>query len=175
MKNKLTFVVSGLVMIYSLQGLSQNYLESETVTPPCLSGGQELNVNNAAVLQWKTSTQNQYRNRGHIQGVLVRDFPDHSGHHHYEVQIGGNPKDLIEVIYNEQFGPVPAAQPGAQFEACGDYITSTAQSGPYPASPDGAIIHWIHKSPNLKKHDSGYLIVNGVVCGQNSAGAGPKH
>jgi hypothetical protein len=79
------------------------------------------------------------------------------------------------VIYNEQFGAVPATRAGDQFEACGDYITSNAPSGQYPASPDGAIVHWIHQSPNPKSHDSGYLIVNGVVCGQNAAGAGPKH
>lgn len=172
--NQHFIVVAALVAVFSFNAKADSF-ESENAIPPCLSGGQELNVNNEAVLQWKSSTKNQYHNRGHIKGVLVRDLPDHSGHHHYEVQIGGNPKDLIEVIYNEQFGAVPATNPGAQIEACGDYITSNAPAGHYPVSPDGAIVHWIHKSPNPQSHDSGYLIVNGIVCGQDSAGAGPKH
>jgi hypothetical protein len=54
---------------------------------------------------------------------------------------------------------------GAQIEACGDYITSNAPSGHFPASPDGAIVHWVHQSPNPKSHDSGFIVVNGVVCG----------
>ena len=80
---------------------------AQSAVPSCLSGAQELLVNNAAVIQWKNNSKNQYRNRAHIQGTLVKVFPDHSGHHHYEIQIGGNQSDLIEVIYNEQFGPVP--------------------------------------------------------------------
>lgn len=142
--------------------------------PNCLSGGQELLVNNEAVIGWKSTTKNQYRNRAHVSGTLVKDFPDHSGHHHYEVQIGANQNDKIEVIYNEQFGPVPAATAGSTFEACGDYITSNAPAGHFPASPDGAIVHWVHESPNPSGHDSGYLIVNGVVCGQGASNAGPK-
>lgn len=147
---------------------------SQSVIPSCLAGGQELLVNNTAVIQWKNNTQNQYRNRAHIQGTLVKVFPDQSGHHHYEIQIGSSQTDLIEVIYNEQFGPVPNVTVGAQVEACGDYITSNTPAGHFPASPDGAIIHWVHKSPNPKAHDSGFIVFNGVVCGQNSSGAGPK-
>ena len=171
MNIQMSLAAAAIVMTFSIQG----YCQSVAQTPSCLAGGQELLVNNEAVLNWKTNTKNQYRNRGHIKGTLVKHLPDHSGHHHYEVQIGSNQNDLIEVIYNEQFGPVPAANAGAEFEACGDYITSNAPAGHFPASPDGAIVHWVHQSPNPKSHDSGYLIVNGVVCGQNSSGAGPKH
>ena len=140
----------------------------------CLAGGQGLGINNAAVLQWKVSTNNQYRNRGHILGNLVKAYPDHSGHHHFEVQIGSKPTDTIEVIYNEEFGAVPSVQPGAKVEACGDYITSNAQAGGYPASPDGAIVHWVHQSPDPARHDSGFLEIDGELYGQNASGAGPK-
>ena len=37
------------------------------------------------------------------------------------------------------------------------HITSTAQSGPYPASPDGAILHWVHMNPQSKGHPPGLL------------------
>ncbi len=165
--------IAVLVFAFSSQGFSQ-VVDSTLAVPACLAGGQELKVNNDSVIQWKNSTRNQYRNRAHIQGTLLRDLPDHSGHHHYEVQIGTSSSDVIEVIYNEQFGTVPEAAVGSNFEACGDYITSNAPAGHFPASPDGAIVHWVHKSPNPRSHDSGYLVVNGVLCGQNSGGAGPK-
>ncbi len=165
-----TFVTAQLAAV-----LFSTLCLAQTAAPSCLAGGQELLVNNTAVLQWKNNSKNQYRNRAHIQGTLAKVYPDHSGHHHFEIQIGGNQNDLIEVIYNEQFGPVPAAAIGAQIEACGDYITSNAPAGHFPASPDGAIVHWVHKSPNLQSHDSGFIVVNGVVCGQNSSGAGPKN
>jgi hypothetical protein len=173
--NKKDFMsIKAILKINLAIGFFSTISFAQSAPPSCLAGGQELLVNNAAVIQWKNSTKNQYRNRAHIQGTLVKVFPDHSGHHHYEIQIGENQADLIEVIYNEQFGPVPSVNPGAEVEACGDYITSNAPAGHFPTSPDGAIVHWVHKSPNPKSHDSGFIVVNGVVCGQNSSGAGPK-
>lgn len=141
--------------------------------PDCLAAGQILAPNDAQVIDWKNTTQNQFHSRAHIQGTLVKAYPDHSGHHHFEVKIGANDSDTIEVIYNEAFGSVPQVQPGSQIEACGDYITAKTQSGPYPASPDGAIVHWVHKAPNTG-HESGFLIIDGVVCGQEPGKAGPK-
>ena len=140
----------------------------------CLAGGQALNVNNANVLQWKSSTHNQYRNRAHINGTLIKSYPDHSGHDHFEVQIGDQSKDTVEVIYNEEFGAIPDIPQGATFEACGDYITANSQAGGYPPSPDGAIVHWVHQSPNPGRHDSGFLIINGQLYGQGASGVGPK-
>ena len=166
--------IKALVTVHLALGFFVSLSVAQSTIPSCLSGGQELLVNNTSVIQWKNNTQNQYRNRAHIQGTLVKVFPDHSGHHHYEIQIGKNQTDLIEVIYNEQFGPVPSLSLGAQMEACGDYITSNAPAGHFPASPDGAIIHWVHRSPNPNSHDSGFIIANGIVYGQSSSGAGPK-
>ncbi len=168
--------VKNIVSIFLIQILLTSYGYAAPFTPSCLANGRELLVNNEAVIQWKHSTKNQYRNRAHIQGKVVRFFPDHTGHHHYEVQIGGNQNDLIEVIYNEEFGAVPKASIGATFEACGDYITSNATKGHLPASPDGAIVHWVHKSTNLASHDSGYIIVDGILCGQDdSQASGRRH
>ena len=87
-------------------------------------------------------------------------FPDHSGHRHFSLKIGPADDNHIEVIYNLSFGNLPVPHLGDNVEACGDYITSIAQTGSYPPSPDGAIIHWVHRSPS--GHDSGYVILNGT-------------
>ena len=133
--------------------------------PVCLDAqGNPLSVNNAQVLAWKASTPDRYRNRAHILGVITRIYRDATGHHHWEVQLSNVSRGTVEVIYDEKFGPVPQAQIGMTVEACGDYITSP-QGGSWP-SPDGAIVHWIHIS-DTSRHPSGYLILNGQLCGQN--------
>jgi hypothetical protein len=134
--------------------------------PDCTSRGQQTPINNSQVLDWKYHTKNQFHSRGHIQGIITLLYPDHTGHHHIETKIGPAATDTIEVIYNEDFGPVPNSMAvGSTIEACGDYITSNAQSGGFPASPDGALVHWVHRSPN-PKHDSGFMVIDGVLCGQ---------
>jgi hypothetical protein len=140
---------------------------------PGFNGGS-VGVNNDQVLQWESNTANQYLNRGHVVGNVVELYPDQNGHEHFAIQIGPDAGDRVEIVYNEDFGNVPTPSQGDQVEACGDYITSTAQSGPYPPSPDNAIIHWVHESPNPGKHPSGYLMVNGQLYGQDTEDAGPK-
>jgi hypothetical protein len=140
--------------------------------PPCMSGGSAIGINNNQVIQWESSTPNQFLARGHVSGPVVQVYPDQNGHHHFAIQIGSDSR--LEVIYNEDFGSVPQMSEGMNVEACGDYITSTAQSAQYPASPDGAIIHWVHQSPNLAKHASGFLMVDGVLYGQDAENAGPQ-
>ena len=143
-------------------------------TPSCLSGnGQALSVNNDQVLIWKETSKDQFHSRGHIKGELVKIFPDATGHHHMSVSIGPNSQDTIEVIYNEDFGSMPELQIGQIIEACGDYITSRGEVGRYPASPDGAIVHWVHQSTN-PNHLSGYVIIDGTVCGQEAENAPSK-
>lgn len=126
----------------------------------CMDHGKPLAIINAQVLQWKTDTANAFLARARISGVVDQHFPDHSGHRHFSLKIGPQPTDHIEVIYNLSFGKLPVPNIGDKAEACGDYITSISQTGPYPASPDGAIIHWVHQAPN--GHEPGYLILNGV-------------
>ena len=166
--------LNGRSAVWLVLFLSRAGFSADTVIPDCLAGGLPLANNNVQVLQWKTNTNNQYRNRGHVSGPIEQIYPNINGHAHFEIQIGDTATDTLEVIYNESFGPLPELKTGMNIEACGDYITSTAQSGPYPPSPTGAIIHWIHRSPNLKKHDSGYLAIDGILYGQDAAHAGPK-
>jgi hypothetical protein len=132
----------------------------------CMANGKALPIDNATVLKWKKTSANQFRARGHVQGTLIKTYPDYTGHHHYQVQIGTGKDEMIEIIYNEEFGIVPQASAGAKFEACGDYITSNKATPRGKPSPDGAIIHWVHRSNNLQAHDSGYIVVNGMMCGQ---------
>ncbi len=134
----------------------------------CMANGQALAINNDKVLQWKASTPNQYHDRGHVSGPVMRVFDDRPGHTHFEIQIGKSPNDVLEVVYNTEFGQLPDIQVGMQVEACGDYITATAKAGPYPPSPSGAIIHWVHTNPSGRGHDSGFLIIDGVLYGQEN-------
>lgn len=155
MKNFVVFF--SLILSFSLFAASPDVA--------CLNKGKELKIDNATVLDWKYKSANQYHDRGHIAGTLLYVYPDQNGHHHYQVQIGNNNKDTIEVIYNKGFGDIPQIRLGSPFEACGDYITSNAPGGGYDASPDGAIIHWVHRSKNTKTHDAGFLVINGVIYG----------
>ncbi len=159
-----------LVLLSVLSLVLTSYAWCEV--PTCMAKGQVLENNNEQVLIWKKSTANQFLARGHVSGTVTQLFPDHSGHNHFEILIGTGPDDTLEVIYNQSFGKLPAIHLGMEVEACGDYITSTAQSGSYAPSPDGAIIHWIHRNPSGHGHDSGYLAIDGVTYGQgNGAGA----
>jgi hypothetical protein len=131
----------------------------------CRDDGQPLALNNEQVLQWKTTTPNQFLSRGHVKGLFVQAYQDRNGHHHWQMQIGPKPTDMIEVIYSLAFGPAPQAPAvGAHMIACGDYITSN-KDAKFPASPDGAVIHWIHRSKNPRNHDSGYLWIEGRYYG----------
>jgi hypothetical protein len=137
----------------------QLFAESAIVDEICLDKGRVLDVMNEQVIKWKSSTANAFLARAKVQGLVDEVFPDHNGHRHFSVKIGPNNSDHIEVVYNLSFGKMPLANIGDEVQACGDYITSIAQTGSYPPSPDGAIIHWVHRSTG--RHDSGYVILNG--------------
>ena len=133
--------------------------------PACFdSGHTALAVNNVQVDYWRVTSQNQFHARAHIRGALLRLYQDQGNHSHFSVQIGVDDKHSVEVIYNQEFGELPQLKLGDEVEACGDYITSSAPSGPYPASPDGAIVHWVHRSTR-NGHESGYIVLGGVVYG----------
>ena len=137
--------------------------------PLCMSQGQPLPVNNEQVLDWKHTSRNQFKSRGHVQGTVGDVYKDASGHRHFQIVLGANAKDTLEVIYNQKFGAIPASalKRGALVETCGDYITSNAKAGRYQPSPDGAIIHWVHEATN-GRHDSGYVAIEGTVYGYGS-------
>lgn len=156
----------GLIKGLSIGLLFTFVAQAADKVPPCMAGGKEFGPNNLQILEWKARTKNSFVARGHILGRLVRRYSNKNGHSHFSVLIGKTPTDTIEVIYNESFGETPPLTAGAVVEACGDYITSNQPSGPYPASPDGAIIHWVHFNPGVRGHEDGYVVVNGKLTGQ---------
>ena len=169
-----------IAMILSLTFTSLIAFGATDVDPTCLDqGAKELAINNDQVANWKATTANQFLSRGHVSGTISQIFPDHSGHNHFEIQMDVKGNDTLEIIYNQSFGALPSLKKGMKVEACGDYITSNAQSGAFPPSPDGAILHWIHGTsgghgggafhkPALsgKQHPGGYLEIDDKVYGQ---------
>jgi len=137
----------------------------------CMSQGQQLPIMNEQVLQWRSSQPSGFKTRALINGTVDEVFPDATGHRHFSIRIGANADDHIEVIYNESFGAMPEPQSGEAVAACGDFIVATQQNGGYPASPDGAIIHWVHAS-DTPNHDSGFVILNGQIYGYAAHGSG---
>lgn len=129
--------------------------------------GKPLAINATEVIQWKHSTPNQFEARAHIKGKVSKLYESKSGHRHFEVTFtDGSDEDTIEIVYNEGFGEMPSdLNLDTDAEACGDYITATAASGPYPPSPDGAIIHWVHENPSGKGHPDGFVVLNNKLYG----------
>jgi len=139
---------------------------SAFTVPECLDNEDTaIPVDNAKALNFKTTKPNQSLARAHVQGNIDTLYPNHSGHQHFSIRIGNEPNDKIEVVYSIDYGIIKNPEPGMSVEACGDLIVSNAAAGGYPASPVGAIIHWIHRSDN-DKHQSGFVMVNGTLYGQ---------
>lgn len=162
MKRMLALLVA---VYFAPLAISAQFLKS----PVCPTNDSHLPVNNAQILEWKRTTKNQFQQRGHVEGVIVDIYPNHSGHRHFSVQIGRNEEDTIELIYNEDFGRIRRLEEGMKVRACGDYITATAPKGPYPKSPDNAILHWVHMNPRDSGHLPGYVQIDGKMYGQENA------
>jgi len=144
-------------------------------TPECLSDGKPIAIDDQAVITMKTTTPNQYLARAHVNGTITNIFADETGHNHFEITMGPNPGDTLEVIYNISFGQLPTLQMGMSVEACGDFINSFAATSEYPESPDNAIIHWIHRNPSDKGHASGFLMIDGTLYGQGKGNVTPNN
>ncbi len=144
--------------------------------PQCLDNNRTpLPVNNAKVLQWRESTQDQFQDRGFVQGVITNVYPDQTGHAHFALNLDQSSGGDIEIIYNQEFGRLPNLQPGMTVVACGDYITAGPRSR--LPSPMGAIIHWVHYNPGDRdggRHPNGYLIINGQTFGFSAQTAGNR-
>lgn len=137
--------------------------------PICMyNATQALGVNNTEVLYWRDtqSVPNGYLDRANVTGSVLGVYPDATGHNHFLIQIGPNSTDVLEVIYSQDFGPLPQITRGMQVHVCGDFIKSDAPYHGYPASPAGAIVHWVHASDN-PNHPAGYVELDGVVYGQD--------
>lgn len=139
--------------------------------PDCLDKKNKMAINNAEVIQWGKSTPNAWKARAYVTGKVSRVFPARNDHDHFEIRLGNGTGEVIEVVYNQHFGKLPELKEGMMITACGDYITSTEQTGPYPPSPSGSIIHWIHYNPGDrgKSHEHGFTVVDGKLYGYDPA------
>lgn len=140
---------------------------ADDALPPCMDTGRSLKVINQLVAKWKTSTRNEFMSRARVTGVLSKIYGTKGDHAHFQIELD-NTNTTLEVVYNLEFGRLPRLAVGMEIEACGDYITSY-RAARYPPSPDGALIHWIHRSNS--RHEHGYLAVDGRLFGQ---GAGTR-
>jgi hypothetical protein len=137
--------------------------------PACMGPDGPIPINNGQVLDWKTTTPNTYLDRAHVRGTVGDVYPDKNGHHHFQLVMGPSSSETVEIIFNEDFGTTPDIENGMSVEACGDFINEFQPANGYPASPDGAIVHWVHQS-NSPKHASGYLIIDGTLYGGSPNG-----
>jgi hypothetical protein len=143
---------------------STSALALEGSAPNCVDNSkQPLAINNQQVIQWKETSKNEFHARGHVNGTVTKIYPVETGHQHFQLTMEGT-SQTVEIVYEMTFGKINL-QVGNSVEACGDYITSNAPYQSYPVSPDGALIHWVHKADN--NHPPGFVIVNNVVYGQN--------
>lgn len=134
--------------------------------PQCFAGKTAIEINNEQILHFKVTQPNQALTRGNIVGVITRTFPDKNGHTHFEINVGQKATDVVEVIFNDEFGPVNIElKQGMRVQACGDFINSSKPAKQYPASPSGAIIHWLHLNPKNQGHEHGYLWIEGKLFG----------
>jgi hypothetical protein len=141
--------------------------------PACLDGPDEMRVDNARVLKFKTTTPNQYLDRAFVEGN-VTEAPDvKNGHDHFIISIGPDRGDTLEIIYNKEFGAMPEINVGDRVAVCGDYITSTQRAGRYDPSPAGAIMHWIHFNPGNRsgsaRHEHGFVMIGSNLIGFDDA------
>lgn len=128
-----------------------------------------IEFNNPQVMQWKASTADQFHARGLVQGTVTQVYPNKTGHTHFAINIDSAGGGDIEIIYNDEFGALPALKPGMVVSACGDYIT-VGPKARLP-SPMGAIIHWVHFNPGNRDggvHPSGFLVINNQAYGFNT-------
>lgn len=128
-------------------------------TPVCLEGPEELSIDNSRVLRFKVEQKNQFLARAYVEGKVI-SLPEQQGDHdHFSISLGNKSTDTLEVIYNNAFGSMPNVQIGDVVTVCGDFINSFARAGGYDASPDGAIIHWVHYNPGNRSraHEHGFI------------------
>lgn len=129
--------------------------------PNCMDKKEILKVDNHAVLNYKEFMEKGFKVRALVSGVIVSEIENRQGHTHLEIDLDQDLKttdDRIEAVFSNQYGQLPTIAGGERTILCGDFIVD-------PYSPQKAIIHWLHQSPSVKKHDHGYMTVNDVIYG----------
>ena len=138
--------------------------------PICKDKNKVLAYNEEQVLSWRENLDKKFKGRAFVRGLLVGVIEDRQNHLHFEVDLDQNlesKKDRIEVVYNTEFGALSDYRSGDEVILCGDYLND-------PYSPLTAVIHWLHINPNSNNHEHGFLILNGVLAGQENSKASSR-
>jgi hypothetical protein len=159
------------LLLFSLQSAAYSDFKSDLPRLPgnltCVGkDGKGLQYNNDEVMDWKTSTPDQYIDRSLVAGTVTKVLLTRKTHIHFAIDLDGNRTGDLEVIYNLSFGELPKIEIGSQVIACGDYITVGPKAR--QPSPLGAIIHWVHYNPGDRdggRHPHGFVIINGKPFG----------
>lgn len=150
-----------LITVFLFLVLFSNDLFAQTKAPACLDKKERMEFNDNRLLLYRDEMEKKFTARGFIKGTLISVIEDRQKHVHFEVDLDEDLQttdDRLEVIYNTKFGPLPEFNAGDEIIACGDFVVD-------PYSPHGAVLHWLHSSPELKKHEHGYLMINGIIAG----------
>jgi len=138
--------------------------EVSEAAPPCLDeSGKELLIDNVRALDLKKKGGDGKAYRARIKGQVVSKTSQRcssrsgSCHAHFQIQIGPQKTDTVEVVYSEDFGQMKEPAQGETVEACGDFLNTSRQRN---SGPSGAIIHWVHRA-NCMDHEHGYVLVEG--------------
>ena len=78
--------------------------EQSGQTLPCYDGSSLMPLNNGRILEFKKSTQNQFRARGYVRGPVVEVYPDRNSHDHFSIRIGEGRTDS-KFICSGALGP----------------------------------------------------------------------
>jgi hypothetical protein len=137
--------------------------------------GEQIGVNNEQVLQWKNRSATEFiRSRAHVTGSVVKVLPSdkginlekdtdkfHKKHQRFQVQIGPEKTDTIEIFYNGRFTPRPALKKGDKIEACGEFAADSSANAKTPF----AVLYWTHAA-KVYPHTEGYLNSQGKTFGR---------
>lgn len=160
------FILSTVVLTMALPtgAFASNSLPAHF--PECLSKDkrEELPIMNEEVLDHLRSGVRSGPIRALVRGSYVKSYRDKTGHAHFSIDLDGDQKGDLEVIYQNAFGRLPTLKRGNVVVACGDYITDAQ------GSPDGGLIHWVHSNDGARdhgtcRHPDGYVAVNDVLYG----------
>lgn len=166
MKNLLFLSVSvGVFLTTFVASADYGRPEPDPANPVCMDEDWRMTLNSSQIVVLKEQSEDQYETRAFVDGFITRIFESSYSHMRFEIKIGTLPTDVVEIVYNRDFGSLPDLELGAHVIVCGDYITARKPSGGYPASPSGAIIHWVHRSNHQRSHEHGFVIIDGVLFG----------
>ncbi len=139
--------------------------------PLCFDQSEVLEVDNERVLRMKAEKPNQYKARAFVEGKVTTNPYLRGEHIRFSIQIGRDTDETLEMVYNIDFGDLPEVRIGDNVVVCGEFINSFKQGGGYPASPDGAIVHWVHHNPGDRDtvHEHGFMMFENGLAGFDDA------